>query len=269
MKLRQRGQTMAEYLVVALALVGAFYWASAAECEGYDNCLAKLKTVMHDKYEGYSNSITAVQQYGELKGEGFDAPPPLEPPGGGGGEETPTPPVVPQPPAPALTRTNLVVGQDGTVYGALNGLDVVDGNGNVIGTYDSQSGTLDLGDQTVGAGLVTTITDKDGNPVPPTAITDCETGDVYGFAYKSGGEFYDTLQLKPLVISDERCEEETTAVVDTEGKPVKGVVVNGHYYAAIEGPLRTTPVEPQGEVVWFDRVAVPDEPPYLLSLIHI
>lgn len=268
MKSPQLGQTMAEYLVVALALVSAFYWASAAECAGYDNCLAKLKTVMHDKYEGYSNSISAVHQYGELKGEGFDAPPPQEPPGDGGDEEGNPDIEIPGVETPALARSRQIVSADGSLtYGTLrNGTEVVDGDGNVVGTYNPADGTVTLKNGQVEDALVAqVVTDSEGNPVPVYAITDCDTGEVYGFAYKteSDGKHYDILRLKPMEIPDGRCEEKTTPIVDVDGSPKKGAVVNGNYYAVIERPLTGMPIKPNGEVVWFNHVEVPDESPYL------
>lgn len=263
---RMSGQSMVEYLVVAAALIGAFYWTANADCPGYANCLSKLKTVMHDKYEGYAHSISAVHQYGDLKAEPFgsswgepesgDGDGGVD--GGGGGD-------IPE--AEGLQTTNLLKSPGGDInYGTLlEGQYLVDEDGVVIGTYDGDSGILTYeGGGEVAAVVDSVVTDEDGNEVTLQAAVDCVSGDVYGFGYTSGvtGDFHDALVLEVTDV-DGLCKEDTGSVVDEDGNDVNGVIVGSDYYASeyannIDSKI---PLTPNGEVVYFN-ITVPDEDAY-------
>ncbi len=261
----QAGQTMAEYLVVTIALVSAFYWTANADCPGYDNCISKLKTVLHDKYEGYSHSISAVHQYGDLKASSFESDWGEEPPSGGGGSgagggggglgEV-----------EGLQRTEQVFSEDGaTGYGTLvGGQYVVDADGAVIGTYDGATITLE-DDRVIPVRVASIVTDEEGNPSPLLGIVECGNKNVvYGFAYRSGvtGKFYSSLTLSEIDIGS-LCHVPSYPVVDTSGNTTSGAIVGSYYYATtlsvdIDESRR---VVPSGEVVYFD-VVVPDEDEY-------
>jgi hypothetical protein len=48
MNIFQRGQAMAEYTVVSLALVSTLLAVDIMDCPGYDNCISKLTSVVHN-----------------------------------------------------------------------------------------------------------------------------------------------------------------------------------------------------------------------------
>lgn len=260
----QRGQSMAEYLVVAGAFFTAFFWAANADCPGYDNCIDKLKTVMHDKYEGYSHSISAVHQYGDFEGEGFEGSwvdDGSSSPGEGGGSSGEIDE------QEGLVKTDQIVSTDGTLtYGILSdGTTVVDEDGNEIGTYNSETGVITFTDGTQADAVVNTVvTDEDGDPAELQAVVDCITGVVYGFGYESGvtGDFYNSLTLDEMDISG-YCLAPTYGVVDTAGDPMTGAIVGAYYYASTltNEVDRGSPQTPAGEVVYFD-IEVPDETIY-------
>ena len=127
------GQAMAEYLVVVTALVSTMFWGANATCPNpngslqYTNCIQNLLTTMHDKYEGYSNSMTAVHRYGEPRGDVFvsqwvetssggSAP-------GSGGNIIPVIPV-----GSPLSRSSQVFSADGSInYGEIEDSSSVPG----------------------------------------------------------------------------------------------------------------------------------------------
>lgn len=257
MRFYQRGQAMAEYLVVAGALMTAFFWAANADCPGYYSCVDQLKTVMHDKYEGYSHSISAVHKYDDVEGAGFEAwedgSSSTEGEGGSGSFGDTSAEV-------DLERTPMVVGEGGdTNYGTLvDGDKVVDADGNQIGTFDGT--TITLNDGSTYDGFVTqVVTDQDGNPAPLKAIVYCGissiTKDVRGFAYESGatGDYYYSLGLKPVekeVPSPLYCTENTYGVIDEDGETIEGfVVVYNKAFAPISQNLDGVPA--QGDLVRF------------------
>ncbi len=271
---------MAEYLVVASALMTAFFWGANADCPGYDNCIDKLKTVMHDKYEGYSHSISAVHRYGDTLKEGFEGSPAwgdgvVSGPGndgtdGGDIEER-----------EGLVREDVLTSPDGsTTYGTLSGSEiiydddgnaisivqyVVDGDGNVIGTYNPDDGTITFLDgETESALAASIVTDENGDPVDLQAVIDCSTQEVYAFGYKSGatGDFHNSLTLETMDISG-YCLAPTYGVVDEDGNSVNGAIVGENYYGStysveiVPGSPRT----PTGEVVYFN-IEVPNDSKY-------
>ena len=265
---RQNGQTMVEYLVVASALIGALFMVSNTDCPGYDNCLYKLKSVMHDKHEGYSHSISAVHQYGALKAEGFDSTWGEDNTsssagsggGTGGGGEVPS--------QVGVARTDQVVSPNGnSTYGTLvSGQYVTDANGDVIGTYDGSTGTVTFTDDSQTSALVASvITDENGDRVDLEAVVDCGTDEVYGFGYRSGvtGDFFNSLTLDQLDTGT-LCTVPTYAVTDVDGNPLTGAIVGDSYYASTFTNTLDTVQVPSGEVVKFD-IVVPDEPTYSSS----
>lgn len=277
MRFYQRGQTMAEYLVVVGALISAFFWVANTDC-GEENCIDKLKTVMHDKYEGYSHSISAVHQYGDFQGEGFESSwgeGGTSTPGNGGGTSGELPE------QEGLAKADVLTSTDGdTVYGTLSGTEVIyddDGNaisvvqyvvdedGNVIGTYNPDDGTITFLDGGTESALAASIvTDENGDPVDLQAVVDCSTQEVYGFGYESGatGDFHNSLTLETMDISG-YCLAPTYGVVDDDGNSVNGAIVGENYYAST---LTVTidpgsPQTPSGEVVYFN-IEVPNESEY-------
>jgi hypothetical protein len=255
---------MTEYLVVVSAFIGAFFIVENTDCEGYDNCIDQLKTVMHDKYEGFSHSITAVHQYGDFQGEGFESNWGDGTSSSDGGGSTGSSGELPE--ETGLSRSDQLVSLDGsTTYGTLLGGEyVVDSDGEIIGTYDGDTGTitLDSGDQ-YDVLVSTVITDEDGNPADLQAVVHCFTGQVYGFGYESGatGDFHNSLTLEVMDI-DGFCQAPSYGVVDADGNSVSGAIVNDDYYAStLTSEISETPLTASGEVVYFD-IEVPNDSIY-------
>src|SRR5690606_23250741 len=210
-----------------------------------------LLTVMHDNADGYSNSITAVQDYGPSLpvshgpdwGEEVIGPPP----GGGGGGGEPIP-------EPAIGQSTQVTSTDGTAYGVLDGNQVVDSDGNVIGTYNSATGTFTPTDGVVVVALTRqVVTDEAGNVLQMQAVIDCGTNLVYGFGYKSkvSDKFVTSAQMQEADLGD-YCLAPAYSTVTRNGGENGGSIVNGFYYpVSFTTSLDGGPLTPAGEVVYW------------------
>jgi|TARA_B110000211_G_scaffold117167_1_gene135683 hypothetical protein len=232
------GQAMAEYLVVVTALVSTMFWGANATCPNpngslqYTNCIQNLLTTMHDKYEGYSNSMTAVHRYGEPRGDVFvsqwvETSSGGSAPGSGGN-------IIPVIPAGSpLSRSSQVFSADGSInYGAIE---------------DSSS--------VPGAVTRDVIVDSEGNIVPPQAVVDCnDRSSVLGFGYQnpSTGKFYDSLTLSEYDTIPP-CREPTYRIVDVDGNTTSGVIVGNKYYNSTLSAevVGDTVIRPRGEVINF------------------
>lgn len=262
----QRGQTMVEYLVVAMALVSSFFIASNTDCPGYNNCISKLAGAVHDRYQGYSNAITDVHAYsdgqavrpfnsgsggsGESGGSGGS--------GGGSGIDGGAQPA----PDEGLTRQERLLDDNGNDIGAvLSDGVVIDDDGNVVGSYADGVFTSNTGDMQTGS-IAAGIIDQDGNTVLPTACGAIDPSDKKGrrkvrrFVYIStvNGRAYDpfTLDLVPETEYFGDCMMGTQQVFDQEGNAIDGsVLVDGWYYASVFRPpsRNGTFLTPDGEVV--------------------
>ena len=263
MKLLQRGQTMVEYLVVAMALATSFFIAQNTDCPGYDNCIAKLAGSVHSRYQGYSNSITDLHFYpdgnpvkpflggGNAGGGGGSGGGSVGGGGAGGG------PVAPN---QGLYKENKVQDSNGADIGVLrdNGT-VVDDNGDVVGTYENGKFTPNGGNEQT-ASVAAGIVDEEGNNVLPTALVDCDTGAVKRFVYIStvNAKLYDPFTLDIVESTDCRAAN-TQQVFDSAGRVVEGsALVDGFYYSSILVPPNPNgdPLLPDGEVVMVTHVLV-------------
>ncbi|HEY7883576.1 MAG TPA: hypothetical protein VIC08_01370 [Cellvibrionaceae bacterium] len=252
---RQLGQSMAEYTVVMAALVGGLLVANKGACPNvYEDCIEYLLTVMHDNYDGYSSSISAVHQYDRDYeysdgGEGWEDNPGDDPGGDPGGD----PGVLPDPP-PVAPATVLQSADGSITYGTVDAEGNVSLNNEVIGFYDQATGEyVDSGGVAiVGVVVNDVIIDADGNVLELTALVDCVTGVSYGFGYESqvNGNFYDALQYKE-VNSGSYCTAPSYPVYLSDGTQDGGRVVNGLYYASIYSGGLPSPMQPTGEVVYF------------------
>lgn len=253
MRFHQCGQAMAEYLVVASALVGAFYWGANTDCPGYDTCIEKVQKTIYNKYQGFSNSISSVQQYGELSGGGFNS-------SWGGGDGTTTVPgsgpgggTIPSIPQASGLRQELNVSSAGGGGRLLSDGSVVNDNGDTVGTYDSKTETYKPTNGTPSTAQVTrVILNEDGDPAEQKVITACN-GDVLGFAYASAnpGKYFATVTLAPLDIGS-NCASAYDQPVDANGDDIDGGVIDGYFYPSILSVgLSSTPLPHEGEVVQF------------------
>ena len=251
---RQRGQSMAEYLVVTSALVSALlYFEKNSDCPGYDNCIASLLTVMHDNYDGYSASMSAVHKYGDYSadvsgsdwgdGDGGSDGSGGGSSGGGVGLDD------------GLTQISQVTSNIGDeTYGTLQSDgSVTNDSGDVVGYYDEDTGFFVStgGGVDTGARVNEIVLDEDGNVLQLDAFTSCSGSpkSVYSFGYesKATGKFYDTNLAETSI--DGLCTEPSYKVVDRNGDDESGRIVDGLYYAitGIEG----APLSPTGEVVYW------------------
>ncbi len=257
---RQLGQSMAEYTVVMAALVGGLLVANRGACPAeYEDCIEYLLTVMHDNYDGYSSSISAVHKYdrdytltdvgGDDDGNGGN-------PGDGSGESGGGDPGS-LPASPPVSQTTLLQSADGsTTYGTIDAEGNVVLDGQVVGIYNQATGEYELNDGTVITGVTTSdvVVDEDGNVLEISALVDCDTGASYGFGYQSqaNGNFYDALQLEE-VDTGSYCVAPSYPVYLDDGSEDGGRVVNGYYYATIYSGELPSSMQPTGEVVYFEE----------------
>jgi hypothetical protein len=233
----QFGQSMVEYTIVTSAIVTALLYASSADCPGYDSCVGKLLTSIHDSYDGYSASISAVQKYPDV--ELAEPPPPATPTnnnsagsdGTGGSGFT----------SPGGFSSNTGLNEIQVVSSSLNNLQlgtlqtdgsVLDQSGNAVGFYDQETGEfITTAGNTVDVTVTSEIYDQDGNRLYARAVVDCQqTEQVYGWAYvsPSTGEAFNTLNRNTLNLSG-YCTVPSYGITN-DGQAYPGRVVAGLYY---------------------------------------
>ncbi len=268
MKRRQLGQAMVEYVIVTAAFVGAFFWSANADCPGYDNCISKLLTVMHDNYEGYSASMSAVQKYGEFTtdggGSGDDSGGSGDDGDGGsdgGGSDGGGPPVLNP---SGITEVSLATSATGfSTYGYLRADgSVVDGNGNVVGFYSEADNTLTTveGDIINNVIIERVIVDEEGNTLHLRAVTGCSgsPAPVYAWGYesKASGKVFNNVNQNELNIGS-LCTAASFKVVNNQQQPQAGRVIDGEYYAAVFAvSVSSAPLESNGEVVYWEDLGI-------------
>lgn len=273
MNIFQRGQAMAEYTVVIWALITALLVVdNNMDCPGYDNCISKLTSVVHNQYQGYSNSITAIQRYQSFAEETSPRPTPVPPP-----VAPPLPPVIvpppdPTPPADAgLSAAQVLTDSDGNTIGVVQpDGTVLDENGTPIGEYSDSAGMYSPYEgEPIVAGQTTGVTDSNGNVLQPKAVYDCrleikprtptnwiyETTDAGGQTAAFTTDNYSVVELS----QGRDCVANTQQVVDADGNVDSGVVLDGRYYITFLGSEITEGGD--GEVVSVNAV-VPPRAPY-------
>ncbi len=255
----QQGQSMVEYLMVVTSLVTLILLSNEG-CEGYDSCLSKVLNVMHDNYDGYSSSISAVQKYGEYEAKGE----PIEgggnnngggSSGGSGSGNTGGIELNPE----GLTEVTELRSSDGfNTFGTLQSDGtVIDANGNIIGNYSELDGTLTLnsGDN-IGVNLHTVVLDEDGNILYMRAVTDIFNR-VYSWAYvsKASGKVSNSLNLEEMDITGYITQPAFKVIKNGVEQP--GRVLNGEYYPGVfAANVSPTPLNPSGEVVYWDDLDI-------------
>jgi|GEM_PF-1001318 len=258
---RQLGQTMTEYLIICLSLVGSFYWVANEDCEGYDNCISKLLTVMHDNYDGYSASVSAVQKYGDYGADvrestWADDSDSGDGSGGGGGSTD-----LNSDGLTTITEVTDAIGFES--YGSLQpDGSVVNEAGEIVGYYDDDTGvytSLD-GSVVINAAVTEVVLDEDGNVLQLSAVVECGTDPavVVGFGYQSqaSSKFFNSAQKSEIDIGS-YCVEPSYKILDKEGNTESGRIVDGQYYAVTETIiLDTAGTAPVGEVVYWDDLNI-------------
>lgn len=246
---------MVEYLIVTSAFVGAMFWAANADCPGYDNCISKLLTTLHDNYSGYSASISAVQKYGDYAandqgsswGDGGD--------GGGSGDGSGSGGGLNQ---DGLTQVTQVSSSDGLAkYGTLQSDGTVkDKYGNIVGSYNESTGIYTPNDGTpVVAITQKEVVDEGGNVLQLQAIIDCHKPPtkIHAFGYQSTvtDKVYSNVTFSEMD-ADGYCMEAAYKIVGNDGSAQAGRIVDGWYYAAVETTEVSSDVQSaDGEVVYW------------------
>lgn len=258
---------MAEYVIVCAGLISALYFVGDMECGAGSHttkCVTKLLGVMHDSYDGYSSSISAVQKYGDFaaKGtftEGYG-------PGTGGGSNSGGGSVGGLNPD-GLSEVSQVTTPDGlATYGRLlpDG-SVVNQSGEVIGFYSDSDEilTLNNGSQ-VSVNINPVVQDEAGNILHLRAVTACTPSIVpafpkpvysWGYLSKASGKFFNSVNKDELDIGS-LCTEPSFKVVK-KGKEQGGRILNSEYYAAVFAiDVSGSPLPPAGEVIYWQELGI-------------
>jgi hypothetical protein len=258
---RQSGQSMVEYTMVVTSLVTLILLSNQG-CEGYDSCISKLLTTMHDNYDGYSSSMSAVHKYGDYEVKGTPVEGGGRTGGGNSGGDGGTDGGVNLNPD-GITEVSQVMSGDGyTTFGTLQpDGTVLDSQGNIIGTYSDVNQTITLANGNVSSvNLRKVVIDEDGNILYLRAVTDI-LGNVYSWGYlsKATGEFSNSLNLEKMDITGYISQPSFKVVKIELGEEVEqpGRILNGEYYAAIfTTEISTTPLNPSGEVIYWDDLDI-------------
>jgi hypothetical protein len=252
---RQLGQAMVEYTIVTAAFVTGLLVLNNGACpDEYEDCIEYLLTVMHDKQDGYSASITAVQDYGKS----YRPAPPSKWPDDDedSSDDSDTSSGPGEIGEDGIRQTTEITNPLGTnSYGFLEGSNVVDANGNVVGTYNSETGIfVPVSGAPVGVVERRVVRDEAGNILQMQAVVDCGTGKVYGFGYRSevSGKFVNSLNLQEANISG-FCLAPSYEVETRTGALDGGRIVNGYYYP-VSITANFVPTEPAGEVVYWPEL---------------
>ena len=265
---KQKGQSMAEYVIVCAALISAMFWGANVECDGSDNqsnkCISKLLTVMHDNYDGYSSSISAVQQYGEYAAKaayGTDTGT------GGGGSNTGTGGAIGSGLNPdGLTDVSQVTSADGfATFGNLQSDGtVLDANGEVIGFYSDTDNTFtDNSGNVTSAAINKVVFDEEGNILHLRAVIDCPvltipiSRNTYSWAYvsKASDKVFNSLNKEEMSI-DGKCDQASFKVVK-DGKEQAGRILNSEYFASVFAvDVSDTPLPATGDVVYWPDLGI-------------
>lgn len=248
------GQSMVEYTIVTAAFVTGLLVLNDGACpDEYEDCVEYLLTVMHDNADGYSNSITALHDYGpSLPAAGrprWDDEEVDSGSGGGGGGGAPLP-------EPQIGQSTLVTDGYGMIHGVLNNNnEVVSPDGFIVGIYNSVDNTFTPTDGVAtGARTHEVVTDEANNVLQMQAVVDCNSDQVYGFGYKSkvSDKFVTSLNMAEADVSN-YCLAPAYAVTTRTGSADGGRIVNGRYYA-IGLTAVLAPVSPVGEVVYWPEL---------------
>ncbi len=268
MRHRLKGQAMAEYVIVCAGLMMSLYAVGSADCgeKGRTtSCASRLLTVLHDNYDGYSSSISGVQQYGEYAAKGAYDPTPGggnnggNPGGSGGSVGSGLDP-------DGLTDVNQITTSDG--FGTFGNLQpdgtVLDADGNVIGFYSDTDNTFtDLDGNTVSAAKRSLVLDEQGNILHLQAVTSCSglpspfPRNVYSWAYvsKASGKVFNSLNKQELDISG-LCPQASFKVVKN-GQEQGGRMLNSEYFASTFAvDVSADPLPKTGDVVYWTDLRV-------------
>lgn len=271
MTLKQKGQAMAEYVIVCAGLLSTLFVVGNLDCG--DNgqatkCVSKLLTVMHDNYDGFSSSISGVQQYGQYAAKGSYNTDPDDGTGTGDGN-TGTGGTIGSGLNPdGLTDQTQITSSDGlATFGTLQpDGTVLNADGEIVGFYSDTDNTFtDNNGDTYSAANRALVLDEEGNILHLRAVTAC-LGTIPGFPYakpvyswgyvsKASGKVFNSLNKKELDISG-YCTEPSFKVVKN-GQQQGGRILNSEYFAAIfAASVSAAPLNATGDVVYFKELGI-------------
>lgn len=269
---KQKGQAMAEYVIVCAGLITALFWGANVECDGSDNksnkCISKLLTVLHDNYDGYSSSISGVQQYGEYTAKGsYDAAP--DDGTESGTDNTGTGGSIGNGLNPdGLTDQTQITSSDGlATFGTLQpDGSVVNASGEIVGFYSDTDNTFtDSNGNTTSAANRALVLDEEGNILHLRAVTSCPASipgfpsvkPVYSWGYvsKASGKVFNSLNKQELDISG-YCTDPSFKVLKN-GQQQGGRILNSEYFAAIFATsVSAAPLNATGDVVYWQDLKI-------------
>jgi hypothetical protein len=269
---KQKGQAMAEYVIVCAGLITALFWGANVECDGSDNksnkCISKLLTVLHDNYDGYSSSISGVQQYGEYAAKGSYATAPDDGTGSGTGNTGTGGSIGNGLNPDGLTEQTQITSSDGlATFGNLQpDGTVVNANDEIIGFYSDTDNTFtDSNGNTTSAANRTLVLDEEGNILHLRAVTSCPASipgspsvkPVYSWGYvsKASGKVFNSLNKQELDISG-YCTDPSFKVLKN-GQQQGGRILNSEYFAAIfAASVSAAPLKATGDVVYWQELKI-------------
>ncbi len=260
---------MAEYVIVCTGLMMSLYAVGNADCgeKGRTTtCASRLLTVLHDNYDGYSSSISGVQQYGEFAAKGAYDP---DPNGGsdGGGDDGGSSGAIGSGLNPeGLTDVNQITSSDG--FGTFGNLQpdgtVLGPDGNIVGFYSDADNTFtDNNGNAVSAAKRSLVLDEQGNILHLQAVTSCiglpspSPRDVYSWAYvsKASGKVFNSLNKQEFDITG-YCPQTSFKVVKN-GQEQGGRILNSEYFASIFAvDVSANPLPKTGDVVYWTDLRV-------------
>ena len=268
----QKGQAMAEYVIVCAALITALFLGANVECDGSDNtsnkCISKLLTVLHDNYDGYSSSMSAVQQYGQYAAKGSYDTDPDDGTGSGTGNPGTGGDIGSGLNPDGLTDQTQITSSDGlATFGTLQpDGTVVNSNGDIMGFYSDTDNTFtDNNGNTYSAANRALVLDEEGNILHLRAVTACPASipgfpfvkPVYSWGYvsKASGKVFNSLNKNEMDISG-YCTEPSFKVVKN-GQEQGGRILNSEYFAAIfAADVSAAPLNASGEVVYWKELGI-------------
>ncbi len=237
----QRGQSMAEYLVVlgvSGSIIAGLTLLPCTEANSAKGCIPTMLDALHNNYEGYSAAVSDIQDYGDVK----VAAPPADEGGGGDGDNDEIPGGGDDDggtaQAESLGKVNQLYDANGNLLGTVQGTQIYDLDGKLIGDYNfdpvtgEQTAVID-GKPVTGVNVVGVIIGKDGDPLAIKAFM--VNGQVVGFGYADDGKYYDALQGTQIVkVPNGVSAVDTRAVKirDGQGKVSDfGYEVGGYIYS--------------------------------------
>lgn len=219
----QRGQSMAEYLVVlgvGGSIIAGLTLLPCDQAHSDKGCIPTLLDALHNNYQAYSAALSDVQDYGHLA---VAAPPDAA--GGAQDDDQDDVDLGTAPPVDvgdeiATLQVQQLLDANGNVIGTVKKGRVYDANGKDIGEYnfDSATGiqTAIIDGKTTVVDLNTVIVGSDGSPAILKAFVN-SSGQVVGFGYYESSSYFDAASAS-----------KTKVPTGTVAAPIRKVKIHGN-----------------------------------------